>query len=105
MKHSYKQLKIKEKKQLDAIKNINIGSKPLKTISIFSKISEEAKKLMVNTKKIDYWLHTAQLICTKTDGKAKYDFNNVTFPSKFTLKIYRHDLTLQEAEINKSYKY
>ena len=45
MKHSYKQLKIKEKKQLDAIKNINIGSKPLKTISIFSTISEEAKKI------------------------------------------------------------
>ena len=53
---------------------------------------------MVNIKKIDYWLHTAQLICTKTDGKGKYDFNNVTFPSKFTLKIYCHDLTLQEAE-------
>ena len=53
---------------------------------------------MVNIKKIDYWLHTAQLICTKTDGKAKYDFNNVTFPSKFTLKISCHDFTLQEAE-------
>ena len=33
-----------------------------------------------------------------TDGKTKYDFNKFTFPSKFTLKIYHHDLTLQEAE-------
>ena len=33
-----------------------------------------------------------------TDGKTKYDFNKFTFPSKFTLKIYRHYFTLQEAE-------
>ena len=34
------------KKQLEEIKNINVGSKPLKTISFFSTISEDAKKLM-----------------------------------------------------------
>ena len=45
---------------------------------------------------IDEWLDTAQLICTKTDGKTKYDFNNFTFLLKFTSKIYRRDLTLQE---------
>ena len=39
------------KKQLEAIKNNNMGSKPLKTISFFGTISEEAKKLMVNIKK------------------------------------------------------
>ena len=41
------QLKVIEdqgKKQLDAIKNININSKPLKTIIFFSTISEKAKK-------------------------------------------------------------
>ena len=32
------------KKQLDAIKNINISSKPLKTIVFFSTLSDEAKK-------------------------------------------------------------
>ena len=54
------------KKQLEAIKNNNMGSKPLKTISFFGTISEEAKKLMVNIKKkIDDWLGTAQHICTK----------------------------------------
>ena len=31
------------KKQLEEIKNINVSSKPLKTISFFSTISEEAK--------------------------------------------------------------
>ena len=33
------------KKQLDAIKNINISSKPPKTIGFFSVISEKAKKI------------------------------------------------------------
>ena len=55
---------------------------------------------MVNIKQLDDWLDTAQLVCTKTDGKTKYDFNKFTFPSKFTLKIYCHDFTLQEAQDN-----
>ena len=50
---------------------------------------------MVNIPQLDDWFDTAQLVCTKTDGKTKYDFNKFTFPSKFTLKIYRHDFTLQ----------
>ena len=41
---------------------------------------------MESIKQIDYWLDTAQLICTKTDGKTKYDFNNFTFPLKFASK-------------------
>ena len=53
---------------------------------------------MGKIKVTDDWIDTAQLICTKTDGKTKHNFNNFTFPSKFTLKIYRHDLRLQEAE-------
>ena len=53
---------------------------------------------MEKIKVIDDWIDSAQLICTKTDGKKIYNFNNFTFPSKFTLKIYHHDLTLQEAE-------
>ena len=59
------------KMQLEEIKNINVGSKPLKTINCFSTISEEAKKLMDKIKVIDDWFETAQLICTKTDGKTK----------------------------------
>ena len=80
-------------KQLDAIKNINIGSKPLKTISFFSTINEKAKKLMENIKQIDDWLDSTQLICTKTNGKTKYDFNSFTF---------RHR---KQKIINKSLKY
>ena len=41
------------KKQLEEIKNINVGSKPLKTISFVITISDEAKKLMENIKIID----------------------------------------------------
>ena len=83
---------------MDAIKNINIGSRLLKTIGFFSKMSEKAKKLMKKIKITDGWLDTAQLVCTKTDGKKKYDIKNFTFTWKFTSKIYHRDLTLQEAE-------
>ena len=55
---------------------------------------------MENIKVIDDWLDTAQLVCTKTDGKTKYNFNNFTFPLKLATKIYRHDFTLQEAKNN-----
>ena len=89
------------KKQIDAIKNINIGSKPLKTILFFSTLSENAKTLTDNIKQIDDWLDNAQLACTKTDGKTKYDFNKFTFLLKFNLKIYRDDLMLQETKHDK----
>ena len=82
------------KKQLEEIKNINMGSKPLKTISFFSPISEEPKKLMEHIKLVDDGLDSAQLICTKTDGRTQYNFNNFTFPWKFISKIYCCDLTL-----------
>ena len=51
---------------------------------------------MENIKVIDDWLETAQLICTKTDGKTKYEFNKFTSPLKFATKIYHYDLTLQD---------
>ena len=52
---------------------------------------------MEKIKQID-WLDTAQLICTKTDRRTKYDFSNFTFPLKFASKIYHRDLTLQKAK-------
>ena len=76
------------KNQLEEIKNINVSSKPLKSISFFSTISEIARKLMENIKVIHDWLDTPQFVCTKTDGKTKYNFKNFTFPLKFTLKIF-----------------
>ena len=87
-------------KQLEEFKNINLGTKPLKTISFFSTIREKEKKLMNKIKIIDDWLETAQLNCTKTDGKTKYDFSKFTFPLKFASKIYNYDLTLQKAQDN-----
>ena len=95
------QLKVIEdqgKKQLDAIKNININSKPLKTIIFFSTISEKAKRLMENIKHVDDWLDSAQLLCTKTGRRTKCNFSNFTFLSKFTSKTFRCDLTLQKAK-------
>ena len=52
---------------------------------------------MENIKVIDDWLETAQLICTKTDGKTKYEFNKFMLPLKFASKIYNRNLTLQKA--------
>ena len=51
---------------------------------------------MENIKLIDDWLETAKLICRKTDGKIKYEFNKFLLPLKFASTIYRHDLRLQE---------
>ena len=51
--------------------------------------------------KIKVRLETAQLICTKTDGKTKYDFSKFIFPLKFASKIYNYDLTLQKAQDNR----
>ena len=67
---------------------------------ILSILSDEAKKLMINIKQLDNWFDTAQLICTNTDGKTKYDFSNFTFPSKLASKMYNKDFTLQEAKDN-----
>ena len=53
---------------------------------------------MIKIKEIDHWLDKAQLICTKTDGKTKYNFSNFTFPSKFPSRIYNKDFTVQELE-------
>ena len=50
---------------------------------------------MINIKEIDDWLDKAQLICTKTDEKTKYNFSNFTFPSKFAFKIYNKDFIIK----------
>ena len=81
------------KKQLEEIK----GSKLLKTIGFFSIISEKAKKLIDNIEKTDGWLENAQLVCTESNGKTKYEFNEFMLPLKFTMKIHHDNLTLQEA--------
>ena len=91
-------IKDQGKKQLEEIKNINIGSKPPEKINFFSTISDKAKNIMDKIKLTEGWLQNAQFICTKTDGKTIYNFTKFIFPLKFASKIYRHDLTLQEVE-------
>ena len=82
------------KKQFDAIKNMNISSKQLKTIGFSSTLSDEAKNSMNEIKTIDDWLDNAQLVCIENDGITKYDFSNFTFPSKLASKICSKNLSL-----------
>ena len=81
------------KKQLEEIKD----PKLLKTIGFLSTLSKKAKKLIDTVKKTDDWLENGQLVCTKTEGKIKYEFNKFMMPLKFIMKIHHHNLTLQEA--------
>ena len=43
---------------------------------------------MIKIKKIDTERDTAELVCTKSDGKTKYDFNLFASPLKFASKIH-----------------
>ena len=86
--------KDQSKKQLDTIKNINISSKPLKTINFFSTLSDEAKKLMIKIKQLDDWLDTAQLVFTRLMEKQNMTLAVLPFDqnllSKFIMKILRY---------------
>ena len=50
----------------------------------------------LNLKTINNTLDNAELVCTKTDG-TKYDFNHFSLPLKFIEKIYKYEITLDEA--------
>ena len=43
---------------------------------------------MIKIKKIDTERDTAELVCTKSDGKTKHDFNLFASPLKFARKIH-----------------
>ena len=61
-----------------------------------AKKNDEANKLLSEFRKIDETLDNAELVCTKTDG-TKYDFNRFSLPLKFIEKIYKYEITLDEA--------
>ena len=65
------------KEQLEEIKNINVGSKPLKTISFFGAISEEAKKLMDNIKVMDIGLKLHNLFVQRLMEKQNITLTNL----------------------------
>ena len=95
MKSSYKQLKIKEKKQLKELKNID-KSKTLKALDEIKRKNDEANKLVPTFKRIDSTLDKTEPVCTKTDG-TKYDVNHFALPLKFIEKVHNYVITLDEA--------
>ena len=81
-------IKDQGEKQLREIKNIN-KSNTLKVIDEIRRKNEEANKILLDVKKIDTKLDTAELVYTKTDG-TKYNFNIFALPLKFVEKIYNY---------------
>ena len=59
----------------------------LKAIDQIRRENYEAKNLVFKIKKIDLELDTAELFCTKTDGKTKYNFNLFASPSNLLEKF------------------
>ena len=57
--------------QLRELKNID-KSRTLKSISEIGRKNDEAKKILLDIKKMDAKLDSAELVCTKTDG-TKYN--------------------------------
>ena len=92
-------IKDKNEQQLQAIKDQ--GQKQLKELIKISKKSEEANKILLDIKKIDAKLDTAELFCTKTDG-TKYHFNTFALPLKFVEKIHNYEITLDETIKNQT---
>ena len=86
-------------KQLKELKNIE-ASKTLEEIDKIWRKNDEAKHLVFKIKEIDTERDTAEHVCTKTDGKTKYDFNLFASPfaSKFARKVHNYEITLNEAK-------
>ena len=51
------------------------------------KKNDEANNILLDIRKTDTKLDTAELVCTKTDG-TKYNFNTFALPSKFVEKSF-----------------
>ena len=72
-------------------------SRTVKAISEIGRKNDEASTILLDVKKIDVKLDTAELVCTKGDG-TKYNFNTFVFPLKFIEKNYNYEITLDEAK-------
>ena len=88
-------IKDRGEQQLRELKNIN-KSNALKAIDKIRRKNQEADKILLDVKKIDTKLDTAELVCTKTHG-TKYDFNVFALSLKFVEKIYNYQITIDEA--------
>ena len=89
------------KKQLDAIKNINADSKPLKTISHFNKLIPKVKALFEEIKKEKNDIGPEKLACAKTDGKA-FNINRFKILQDRASNIF-NDKDLRKDAENKQY--
>ena len=78
-------IKDQGEKQLKELKNID-KNKTLKAICEISKRNAESNRTLLDIKKIDTKLDTAELVCTKTDG-TKYNFNTFALPLKCVKKF------------------
>ena len=88
-------IKDQGEKQLREIKNIN----KCITLNVSDEIrrkNNEANKTLLEVKKIDAKLDTAELVCTKADG-TKYGFSIFALPLKFVEKVCNYEITLGEA--------
>ena len=95
-----KNIEYKNIKQLKAIedqgnKNINTGSKSLKSIGFVSGLSPDAEFLLKEIKEENDDIDSNKLFCTESDGKI---FNINTFKTllKFASSIYNGKVTLND---------
>ena len=79
---------------MNAIKNINTGSKSLNAISFSSGLSPERKQLMSEIKKEENDIDPEKRVCTKSDGKI-LNFNTFKPLFKFDSSIYDCKIILE----------
>ena len=93
-------IKDQGEKQMREIKDINGNNTP-KVINKTGRKSANGNKKLLDIKKINSKLESAEIVCVKTDG-TKYDFNIFTLPLRFAEKIHNYEITLDEAINNQT---
>ena len=82
---------------MNAIKDINTGSKSSEMIDFFGGFSSDSKQLLNETKEEGSEINPKKLVCTKSDGKF-FNFNTFKPSLKYASSIYKGKITLEEAK-------
>ena len=82
---------------MNAIKDINTGSKSSEMIDFFGGFSSDSKQLLNETKEEGSEINPKKLVCTKSDGKF-LNFNTFKPSLKYASSIYKGKITLEEAK-------
>ena len=82
---------------MDAIKNIETSSKPLKSISFFGQIDQEAIKVYEKIKKERKDIDPEKRVCVK-DNKTIFNFNIFKISTDLASNIYHKKTSLKNAE-------